>query len=1294
MGHGGIRWGLTVCEIIFFGVFVVWGGRCWSGEAASPRPLGDKTVAAFYEHGIFDPHQISEDDLYASIQAAYNQATEPDALRTLGERLLTLKWWRLWDANFEMPPETVIVTDPLPRYCRPSEHWQWTPHPLPPVRGKSPPRLHFSTSDTGPVRHRLHGVFPYILPVNGTLIQEVYVPEGRLPDQIFLRLETTHLASAQQSPKFVQARWTRLPEQHVATENRPQNFWAGTFPASSSKSVSGGRWYRLTVNLVDIGLCGRHRSIHGIEYGVDGGQAWFGRTMIRRPPVEVRGQQPYHVFAEGDELAFDIAVHNVSSAQQRYTLELLVSDYSGAKLLSAEYPLDIPGNSTHHETLVLTPGTWRYVVFEYSLKQRGQSVYHGYSAATVIVPNRTGRTSDAKFGMMYWDQPGQDMVELYEKLGVKFVVLFPEVERLHLFDSRTFEVMPMFWTLPELKPQEGEQLRRKVQPYLEAGQRIFSNFWETDLRVPAEIFAQNMHAFTQILKKFEPAAVVGIGGLAWFNVAYLQRLLQSVQDAASWFDFLAVMLYNTPAPPEYSGIDQETDALANVLEQHDKAEVELWNVEWSYFENLNLDSGYWLNTGVPRSLIAPYTIRHHLLGFAAGITRMVPGTNLYVGRTPLAKNYGHSMTLGRSSVTRYDLMPLPLLPAYSVMTRMLEGKRYVRSLRPSANVICQIYRAHDDRYAALASSQTVAVVWSLFGNETLTLRLRQYDEHSPSTITILNMLGEETTQWTHDGEFHLSVTPEPSYLLLDEGMDIIDISLAEPMLTAIPDKIEVRPGTASLLTLTYHLYNPGWKAVIGSLRLAQPNWLTIVSQEIRYLSDTGEAVAAHRFSPETGQFSEARDTDEIWVGRYHRVEVTYEIALPATIPRTTYYEQRDITQRADFQIEAAFLAGQKVLATTRTPVHILPPLTVRLRPSLHTKADVNTPALQVQLRNNSTLVREGTVRLKIPAQLESDPPEASFTLQPGETRRYSFHLHSSPLGQVQPYTRETVDTQLQRRTEEVAADQPLQIDQYHKNSGYLFSFGVGEGYVIEAVVSDQTGFTTRQSRGFAFRPAVRAKAPLVIDGHLTDWTGAAPLFIPPEGRLSGLTFWASDYGEEMQWRGLDDFSAAWQMMWDEAYLYLAVRVFDDQVVPQHDLGSFWNGDTLSLQIDPLPALTDASVLPQPRDLRQIHTFDIGLNEAGPTIRRKYPALSMPSGSVEQARIAIRQDAKSLLYEIALPWEVLAPLSPERGAWIGVSLVVSEDDGDGRETRCNWFGGVGGNGLAREPRLMGDVHLVP
>jgi hypothetical protein len=197
----------------------------------------------------------------------------------------------------------------------------------------------------------------------------------------------------------------------------------------------------------------------------------------------------------------------------------------------------------------------------------------------------------------------------------------------------------------------------------------------------------------------------------------------------------------------------------------------------------------------------------------------------------------------------------------------------------------------------------------------------------------------------------------------------------------------------------------------------------------------------------------------------------------------------------------------------------------------------------------------------------------------------------------------------------------------------------------------------------------------------------------PQGRLSGLTFFARDYGGEIQWTGLADFSAAWQMMWDDDFLYLAFKTWDDHVMPYSSLGEFWNGDTITIQIDPQPDTTDASILPEQRDLWQIHTFEIALDGDTPIMRRKHPTHQHPAGLLDTVGIASQQMGDGVLYELSIPWEELTPLRPDESGWMGCSLSFYEDDGDGRETRLNWFGGSGGNGLAREPRLMGDIHFV-
>ncbi|PIE36003.1 hypothetical protein CSA56_01680 [candidate division KSB3 bacterium] len=1283
-----------------YGIVLMMVCGIWIGWAANlPAVEGDaaeQAVAHFEEHGIYDPRKLSAGQLFASINSAYLKETDPARRENLARRLLMLKWWDLWNANAEMAPETVLIGDSLPAGFVPSENWQWSaPVPLPTRQAGASTQLHYSAPVNKVARHAVTGTFPALLPANGTLLQQVYFPRDTVPDQIWIRVETAYAGSPKIQPVSVRARWTKQAEQPFATENRPSDFWAGTF----ENTAETGSWRTLSVDLVDLGLCGRHRAILGIEFGVSGNEeVWFGPTTIRRPQVEIRGTQPYHIFSDSDELAFDTIIHNFSPTPQDYELEITVSGYDGAEVAHTFDTVHIASKATERKQLTIQPGEARYLVFDYQLRQHGSVVADGYSAAAIIRTNTTGRRNDSKFGMMYWDQPGKEMVDLYEKLGVKSIVLFPYLERLNLFDTGAFELMPMLWSLPDGNPKEEAKLQREMQPYCDAGYRLFSNFWETDLRVPANMFAPHMRRFFEVVKHANPAAVAGIGGMAWFNVAYVAQLLQTANAVHPFFDFIAVMCYNTPSPPEYSGLDQENAALQTMLEQHDYAQTEIWNVEWSYFENLNLDNTVWLNTGVAREQIAPYTIRHHLFGFEAGISRMIPGTNLYVGRTPLAKNYGHSMTLGRSSVTRYDLTPLPLLPAYSTMTRMLEGKRVVARLGDHLNVICQVYTAQkpDQSSEALGSAETVLALWSLFGIEDVGLAL----PCSTEPVTVFNMLGEKVEQHTYNGKLFLSATPEPTYVLLPDGaaehIRSMALTTESPLLQAEPKNIRVSPGEPSKVRCRVQLTNPAETAVRGVVKLNGPDWMQILGVEVRYENsvqrDIARAMLASHLSP--GQKAE-QESAAVWVGGHSRAIVTFDVLLPKRIPVRAYYEQAELTRRQTLPLMAEFVtAGQKVVGRTAMLLQIDPPLHVKLRPVLHKKTDVSSPTLQIELSNHSTIPRQGNLQIKSSEVIRVEPRTANFSLAPGETQTMTCVL-TGKADFPRTLRYETVDTMLQRKSDDIVLSQDLSfsLDRYHKDFGYMSSFGIGEGFVFEVLAQDQSGYETRQGRGFAFRPAVKAVNPLRIDGQLDDWGDASPVFVNPEGRLNGLTFFAKDYGGTMQWSGPDDFSAAWQMMWDNDFLYIATRVYDEHWEPQHELGPFWNGDTFSLQIDPRPSRSDASIQPVPRNLLEIHSFDIGLSQTGPHIRRKYPSLDKPAGPLEHAACAIQAMHDGLCYEIAIPWDELSPLHPEAGDWMGVSLVWNEDDGHGRETSINWFGGAGGNGLAREPRLMGDVHFV-
>ncbi len=139
---------------------------------------------------------------------------------------------------------------------------------------------------------------------------------------------------------------------------------------------------------------------------------------------------------------------------------------------------------------------------------------------------------------------------------------------------------------------------------------------------------------------------------------------------------------------------------------------------------------------------------------------------------------------------RYDQTPLPLLPAYSTMTRLLEGKRFVKNLSRYPNVVCQVYQGLKVKKPSLP-----------FGHSSE----RNYDIHFPAetcwrelTLTLLNMIGETQFVTASSATFPnnaealitnempirvigLSVSPEPAYIILpeylSEQLDALEIRM-------------------------------------------------------------------------------------------------------------------------------------------------------------------------------------------------------------------------------------------------------------------------------------------------------------------------------------------------------------------------------------------------------------------------------------------------------------------------------------------------------------------------------------
>jgi hypothetical protein len=233
-------------------------------------------------------------------------------------------------------------------------------------------------------------------------------------------------------------------------------------------------------------------------------------------------------------------------------------------------------------------------------------------------------------------------------------------------------------------------------------------------------------------------------------------------------------------------------------------------------------------------------------------------------------------------------------------------------------------------------------------------------------------------------------------------------------------------------------------------------------------------------------------------------------------------------------------------------------------------------------------------------------------------------------------------------------------------------------YRARAVVTDADGAQSVRERlvaGFAGVP--RAAKPIAIDGVLdeADWQRSPVLHLNEARQFYGFA--------KRTWRGTDDISAEMRVLWDDACLYVSATVTDDVFSNTKSGGDLWAGDGLQFLIDPRRASAE-----------KIGKYDIGmaLTPAGPQTWCFGSAdASAPAGLVPDVRLAVKPTgtAGNMIYELAIPWSRIAPFQPGVGHDLGLSMIINEDDGTGRDGFIGWMSGV----HLKEVDMVGDLILL-
>lgn len=239
-------------------------------------------------------------------------------------------------------------------------------------------------------------------------------------------------------------------------------------------------------------------------------------------------------------------------------------------------------------------------------------------------------------------------------------------------------------------------------------------------------------------------------------------------------------------------------------------------------------------------------------------------------------------------------------------------------------------------------------------------------------------------------------------------------------------------------------------------------------------------------------------------------------------------------------------------------------------------------------------------------------------------------------------------------------------------------------YYMKATVKDTTGRQVVDERpvgGFVAVPKI-AKGAIKIDGDLNDdaWKLAR---VQKIDRADEYFDFKRKDGKQ-RWTGPQDLSAEIRYLWDDEHLYVGVTVVDDIAGGLKADDGIWAQDSLQFLVDPSRTLK-----------QKVGKYDIGLGlgSKGPQAWCFLSADSAasPAGLIKDTTFVVKPTKPgtgNTTYEISFPWSRFSPFKPAPSANLGFTMIVNEDDGEGRDSFLTWFG----NAHSKDVDTVGDLIL--
>jgi hypothetical protein len=222
----------------------------------------------------------------------------------------------------------------------------------------------------------------------------------------------------------------------------------------------------------------------------------------------------------------------------------------------------------------------------------------------------------------------------------------------------------------------------------------------------------------------------------------------------------------------------------------------------------------------------------------------------------------------------------------------------------------------------------------------------------------------------------------------------------------------------------------------------------------------------------------------------------------------------------------------------------------------------------------------------------------------------------------------------------------------------------GEKLEIIAKVAMTNGVTTEKNASSEFSALLKTNKKPVIDGVLQsgEWNVyTSPITLNDVEVAKRYTGWNGD----------SDLSGEIYAMYDNENFYMAAKVKDDTHFGKDSQNRLWAQDCIQFSFSPGNEATSP-----------ITEFALSLCEGDETKIQRYLS-AVASGADYDINnlgnikaVAKKQDDNTVVYEMIIPWSEIFPDGYKMGESVNFSLLIADNDGNGREGWLEFGRGIG------------------